>query len=85
VSEGGLTHIKSNSKVLWLLFIKNFEQNIQKAIHPIGMKPSGISEHGYSIISPVQDTVTVNQYNLTQLIKSSILPPPSIYSKGLAS
>ena len=62
--------VKRHCQMICLLLLQNLKHNIQKPIHCIGMKPLIVCQLRHSIKCPVQNTVSVNQY---QLFHSALL------------
>ena len=54
--------VKGHCQIIRALFLQDFEKNIQKAIHPIGVKAFAVGKIGHSVKRPVQNTVSVDQY-----------------------
>ena len=62
--ERGRTQIKSHRQIIRLLFIQDTEHDVQEPIDSIGMQPFRTGQIRYAVERPVNDTVTVNQYDL---------------------
>ena len=53
--------VKRHGKILRLLLIENFKQNIQESIYGVRVQSFCIGQIRYAVKSPVQNTVSVNQ------------------------
>ena len=62
--EGRRVHVKGHGKIARFFLLQDLEQDVQKAVNRIGMKPLGIAQVRHAVECPVQDAVPVDQYKL---------------------
>ena len=62
--EGGRVHVKGHGKIARSLLLQDLEQDVQKAVNRVGMKPLGIAQVRHAVERPVQDAVPIDQYKL---------------------
>ena len=55
--------VKRHGKILRLLLIENFKQNIQESIYGVRVQSFCIGQIRYAVKSPVQNTVSVQSYD----------------------
>ncbi len=83
MAESRRMHIKSNSKIVRLLLIKDFEHDIKKAVDCASVHARGICKVRHSVECPVQNTVSVNQDKF--FTHKYLLPQASCFTEKACS